>query len=258
MTRLTLIGCGHMGSALVKGWKSLPQPHDIQVIKPTPDFSDPDVASHVKYSSEYKDIWDNSVVLLAVKPKMMREVLQNLLPHLRNGQSVITIAAGIKVQQYKAVLPDNPVTRVMPSLPAAQCQSLTAIYGDEPHLAQVLFDPLGGTVMVNDDTGIDTAAAIIGCGPGVMAAYLYAVQQSALHRGLTENDAKRFVAAMSEASISWLLSQDDYNEAIAQVGREGSMTMAMVNAMRENGLSEMTKAALTAALQRAEAISTEF
>ncbi len=258
MTKITFIGCGHMGGALVKGWITLPaSSYQIQVIKPTPDFHDADVKNAISWSADYADIWMDSVVMLGVKPAMMRKVLEELKPYLSKDQSVITMAAGLAITQYKEVI-SNKVTRVMPSLPAAVHQSLTAVYGDEPQLAKTLFDPLGGTVVVDSDQALDTVTVIIGCAPGTTAYYLQSVKEAALELGLSSADAHRFVQAAAEASVNWLSDKPDYMNAISQVGREGSLTLAAVHAMRDAHLPQTMKAALDAALSKSNAIKENF
>lgn len=258
MTKITLIGCGHMGGALVKGWIAPPAfTTRIQVIKPTPDFHDEAVQNAVQWSADYSDLWQDSVVILAVKPAMMRGVLNELKPHLGKDQNVITIAAGLTLSQYKEVI-GNPVTRVMPSMPAAVRQSLTAVYGDDAALAQDLFNPLGGTVVMDSDTALDIVTVLVGCGPGTTAYYLHSVKTAGIALGLSAADAHRFTQAMAEAGVNWLSDKTDYLDAIVEVGREGSLTLAAVRAMRDASLPETMKAALDAALERSDTIKNSF
>ena len=260
MTPLALIGCGNMGSALVRGWLSLEDhKYSIRVIKPTPEFIDPIVQQSVDWHDQFQALYNyTGVIILAVKPALIRRAIADLKPYLKPGQSIISMAAGITIAQYKQLLPDNPVTRIMPSLPAAQCQSLTPVYGEDIELAQTLFDPLGGTIVLENDKAMDVATIILGCGPGYMAFYLQAIQDGALALGLDKKSAYQFTRAMSKASINWLGQKSDFEEAITSLGREGSMTAAAIRTLREQKTPQMIQIAMEAALRQAEAISKNY
>ena len=80
------------------------------------------------------------LVLVAVKPQVVPEVLAEIAPRLRPGTLVVSVAAGVPLAVYEAALPEGtPVVRVMPNTPALVGKGASAIapgaHATEEHLA---------------------------------------------------------------------------------------------------------------------------
>lgn len=122
---LVLLGCGKMGSALLKGWLAdgLP-PRAVHVIEPRPSewLKGTGVALNAPLPQA------PAVALVAVKPQMMGEALPSMTA-LGGGRTlVVSIAAGTPLRAFEAAFgAGTPVVRAMPNTPAAIGRGITAI-----------------------------------------------------------------------------------------------------------------------------------
>ncbi|MDR1159739.1 MAG: NAD(P)-binding domain-containing protein, partial [Syntrophomonadaceae bacterium] len=116
-----VIGCGKMAYALIKGIQNMEQPlfgelfgndvlpERIELFKK--DF-------HMNYLESAEELFAVSdVLLLAVKPQQIAEVLQKGRGIVKRRQLIISIAAGIKIETIEKELPEAAVIRVMPNTP---------------------------------------------------------------------------------------------------------------------------------------------
>ena len=114
---LVLLGCGKMGSALLKGWlEGGLDPKAVHVIEPRP--SDWLKRTGVTIGGALPDA--PAVLVVAVKPQMMAEALPEAKRFGGGGTLVLSIAAGWPVSAFEAAFgPGTPVVRSMPNTPAA-------------------------------------------------------------------------------------------------------------------------------------------
>ncbi len=125
---LVLLGCGKMGSAMLKGWLDggLP-PSSVTVLDPHP--SDWLQSTGVHLNSELPE--NPAIVLVAVKPQMMGDALPKLQALGNGSTTFLSVAAGITIEAYERILGDQtPVIRAMPNTPAAVGRGITAIIGN--------------------------------------------------------------------------------------------------------------------------------
>ena len=112
MTKILLVGCGKMGSALLSGWLDRGiSKADVVVVDPSlPDLGVAVVAAE----AQIPDAFQPDVVVLAVKPQVMAEILP---PYGRFKQSVfLSIAAGKPMTFFRTHLgADAVIVRAMPN-----------------------------------------------------------------------------------------------------------------------------------------------
>jgi len=122
---LVLLGCGKMGSAMLAGWlRGGLSPGAVWVQDPMP--SDWVQAQGVHINADLPA--NPAVVLVAVKPQMMRDALPTLAS-MGNGDTLfVSVAAGTSITTYEQMLgAQTPVIRAMPNTPAAIGQGITAL-----------------------------------------------------------------------------------------------------------------------------------
>lgn len=107
---LALIGCGAMGSTLLKGWLALPESRfkTIWVIAPHREKVEPFLSdARVQWLASPKDLPDTpDVIVFAVKPSL----LQDILPFYSTFHSVvISVASGKPLSFYEKLLPSAPL-----------------------------------------------------------------------------------------------------------------------------------------------------
>ena len=142
------------------------------------------------------DIYPDLVVL-AVKPQQMTEVLTTLAPRLAPAIPILTIAAGLRIDYYVRHLPHNPIIRVMPNTPVMVGRGMTV--GVAPsHLstatrAQVeqLLTATGDFFWLGSEDELDAAMAISGSGPAYFFYLAEALAKAGIANGLTPEQSTR-------------------------------------------------------------------
>ena len=136
MNKILLIGCGHMGSALLKAW-SLSTNYSFIVIDPV-QYKKINKGYNNKVISfesleEIKDISLIDTVIFAVKPQILLKVLENIQNYKFRKKTVfISIVAGKKINFFnKFILSPNQFIRVMPNMPALIKQSMSCLVSNK-------------------------------------------------------------------------------------------------------------------------------
>ena len=124
---LVLLGCGKMGSAMLKGWLDggLP-PEAVTVIDPMPSDWVRQTGVHLNTALPSSP----AVALIAVKPQMMGDALPGLQA-LGADTLFLSVAAGTPIAAFEAAFGPVPVIRAMPNTPAAVAKGITAIVGND-------------------------------------------------------------------------------------------------------------------------------
>ncbi len=196
---MVLLGCGKMGSAMLKGWLQggLP-PASVHVTEPHP--SDWLQATGVHLNTPLPNA--PAVAILAVKPQMMGAALPGLQA-LGNGKTLfISIAAGTSLQRLAETLGQkSPIIRAMPNTPAAVGCGISALVGNaqvsEAHmaLAEALLAAVGETVRLENEAQIDAVTALSGSGPAYVFHLIEAMALAGAAQGLAPDLAMRLARA---------------------------------------------------------------
>lgn len=208
---LVLLGCGKMGSAMLKGWLDGGLPaSSVTVLDPHPSDWLKETGVHLN-----TDLPESpAIVLIAVKPQMMGDALPRLQA-LGNSETVfLSVAAGITIATYETMLgAQTPIIRAMPNTPAAVGRGITGIVGNaiasaaQVDLADQLLQAVGQVVRLENEAQIRALMAVSGCGPAYVFHLIETMAAAGQAAGLTAEMslqlAKATVAgagALAEAS----------------------------------------------------------
>lgn len=196
---LVLLGCGKMGSAMLKGWLAGGLPAgSVTVLDPHP--SDWLQSTGVHLNTDLPE--DPAIVLVAVKPQMMGDALPKLQA-LGNGTTLfLSVAAGITLATYETVLgADTPVVRAMPNTPAAVGRGITAIIGNakagaaDLDLAEMLLSAVGQVVRLEAEAQMDAVTAVSGSGPAYVFHLIETLAAAGIEQGLSPELAMQLAKA---------------------------------------------------------------
>ncbi|WP_292289274.1 pyrroline-5-carboxylate reductase [Marivita sp.] len=199
---LVLLGCGKMGSAMLEGWLAGGLPaSSVWVADPKP--SDWVQAQGVHLNQDLPD--SPAIVLVAVKPQMMRDALPTLKP-LGNGDTTfLSVAAGITIASYEKMLGDaTPVIRSIPNTPAAVKQGITAIIGnghvseEQVQMAETLLSAIGQTVRLETEDQMDAVTGLSGSGP----AYVFHMIECLARAGEAQGLAPDLAMTLAKATVA--------------------------------------------------------
>ncbi len=253
MDRVSVIGCGNMGSALVRGLARAG--HDgLIVYDIDPDAFEAVAGLDVVTTTDIEDTLVADLVFLAVKPHLVGEVLADL--ELTDGQTLVTIAAGVPTD-YVAARTEARVIRLMPNLAAEWGSMAGAVAGPvTDEVREVLADL--GAVAELDEGRMDTATALNGSGPAFVFYLIDAMADAGVARGLDRADARTLAAQTFKGGAETVLRSDEpIADLIDAVCSPQGTTIEGMRVLRGSDVDELVAAALDAAQARAVELSEE-
>ena len=196
------------------------------------------------------------VIVLAVKPRDVREVIDQLAGHLASDQLVLSLAAGVPTRTIEEVVGAVSVVRAMPNTPALVGAGITGISGgahaDEAALT-LADDVLSavGEVLSMDESLLDAVTAVSGTGPAYAFLLAEALTESALREGIPHYLAEQLVHHTLRGAGSLLIETDlTPFELRAQVTSPGGTTAAAMHILEERGFRALIEDAVRAAAAR--------
>ncbi|CNI08588.1 pyrroline-5-carboxylate reductase [Yersinia pekkanenii] len=268
---ITFIGAGNMARAIVAGLVAGGYPANmISVCAPSGKNRDALAAEFGVISSD-----DNSaeaqkaeVVVLAVKPQLMADVCQPLREKVDfSGKLVLSIAAGIQVARFYALLGDKlSLVRIMPNTPSLVGKGMSGLYAPEQvsqtdrDFTATLMSSVGKVCWVNDENGINSVIAAAGSAPAYFLLFMEAMQQEAEQLGFNRETARLLVqqAAVGTTALVEANPQLSLSALREQVTSKGGTTAEAIRVFNEHYLSKTVANAMQAAIVRAEEMEKLF
>lgn len=201
------------------------------------------------------------VVLLVVKPQDVPSLLAEIAPSVRTGATVVSLAAGIRIETLEAALPDGvAVVRAMPNTPALVGEGMFGISPgssctDDQLAAVTALLEAGGKVAAVPEAQQDAVTAVSGSGPAYVFYLAEAMIAGGIEAGLDEATARILAAQTLVGSAKLLAESDDTAEELRRrVTSPNGTTAAAIQTFDDHGV----KAALTAGVLAAAARSAEL
>ncbi|MDF1680327.1 pyrroline-5-carboxylate reductase [Ponticaulis sp.] len=251
-----MFGCGNMGQALISGWNEV-ENIEFTVVDP----AKPVIADDVTVYGSAEDVKDSDfdLIVIAVKPQLIEDVIKNA-PHLmRTDCLVLSIAAGTSMNTLQSYLGERPIVRMMPNMPASVKLGLSALYGNEKcgDADKAVIDAMatnnGKFIWLDEEDKIDRFTAIAGSGPGYFFEVLRLFAMAAMDLGFEEEDARMLAigtvlgtAAMAEQSEKTL---EDLRKSVTS--KNGTTQAGLEQLMREDTLRQLFADTTQAAYNRA-------
>ena len=268
--RIAFIGAGNMANSLIGGLIA-------KGVKPTQiSASEPYEATRNAVRAQYNiAISDNNrdavanaeVVVLAVKPQVMKQVAQELAPALANKPVlVISIAAGISLDSLQRWLgATTAIVRCMPNTPALMQLGATGMFANahvsqpQKMLAQQILDAVGISLWLNSEKELDAVTAVSGSGPAYYFLLMEAMINAGIAQGLTPQTAKQLTlqTALGAATMA-ARSTDEPAELRRKVTSPNGTTEQAIKSFQGNRFEAIVKEALDAAAARSLSLSEEL
>ena len=202
------------------------------------------------------------IVIVAVKPAYVVEVLSDVAGNLRSDALIISVAAGITTQAMQAAVADTvAVIRSMPNTPAIVGRAVTGLARgsrateNQLALAQQLFETIG-TVLVVDETKIDELSTVSGSGPAYVFYLIEQFTKAAIDMGFSPSDARMMVEETFAGASQLLAASGKQPEDLRrQVTSPNGTTMQAVAVFEQADLHQLFGKATAAALARAKEIA---
>jgi pyrroline-5-carboxylate reductase len=204
------------------------------------------------------------IVLVAVKPAYVLEVLEEVRGVISKDALVISVAAGVEIKTMEDHLPDSvAVIRAMPNTPALIQKGLTGVSkgsrvtDEQLAVAVSLFDAVGKTLVIPEEQ-IDALSTISGSGPAYVFYFIEEFIKTAISHGFSQEDAYLLVSqTFLGASELLVQTHGDPAELRRQVTSPKGTTMKAIAVLQEGNLNDLFFKATSAALARAKEIAQE-
>lgn len=205
-------------------------------------------------------VGEATVVVLAVKPQIVKQVARELAPHFGARRPlIVSIVAGIPETDIDSWLGGGfPVVRCMPNTPALVRQGITALHANgqvdaaQRRQAEQILAAVGAVVWVPDEVQLDAVTAVSGSGPAYFFAVMEAMEQAGLKLGLSAEVARQLTLQTAlGAAVLATQSGDPPSTLRAQVTSPGGTTEAALNVLQQGNLTALFEQALSAAHRRA-------
>jgi pyrroline-5-carboxylate reductase len=248
---LWLVGCGNMGSAMLRGWIAAGlSPLAVTVVDP----GAPDVPAGVRVVPAPGGPAPE-VIVLAVKPQLL-DVVAPALGQVR-PQLLLSILAGVEEAALGKRILAQWIVRAMPNLPVAIGKGVTALHATQATeaartMAQALVEPLGEVEWIADETLFDAVTALSGCGPGFVFRFIEALAEAGTALGLPADQAARLALATVEGSAAMAAGAGESPAVLAdRVASPGGSTREGLNVLDHGeALKALLKATLAASRDR--------
>jgi pyrroline-5-carboxylate reductase len=264
--RITVIGAGNMGGALVTGLVSSGNAGDILAVDPDKKRLDELSRSlNIRTATEAGDeLRETDIVLLAVKPQIIEEVIKNI-QGIANPQALfISIAAGIGLDYLAEHLGnDRRIIRAMPNTPALVGAGITAlspgsqIREEDLKVAEALFSSVGEVVRAHEEW-MDAVTALSGSGPAYVFLILEALADGGVHEGLPRDIAQKLAAHTVLGAARLLIEKKEHPGRLKdQVTSPGGTTIAGLLELEKRGLRSAIMNAVRSAAARSKELKSK-
>ena len=260
-TRFLMVGCGKMGGALLEGWNGI-ESFSFTAISPSRSRRVPEGVVLRGSREELVDEGGDACfdhLIVAVKPQMVEDIMPQYMDLLAPGGTLISLAAGMSCATLKALTGAEYVVRVMPNLPVAIGQGVSALFADEGvsndqrSVIEALMAPTGAAIWTFSEDELDRATAVAGSGPGYAFEFMRCWVAAAEELGFDPATARTLVLQTLLGATSMALASDASPEELRNnvTSRKGT-TQAGLDALNGDGLLDSRLVAtLSAAYDRA-------
>jgi len=261
--KIAFIGGGNMAEAMISAivGNNLTEAGDVTV-------SDIDGSKLKILKQKYKiipaasnliAIQGKDVIILAIKPQMLVEVMPGLKDQIKPAQLVISILAGKSIQTLSNGLAHHCIIRSMPNTPAQIGKGMTVwtatpqVTAKQKKLASKILGSMGVEIFVDNEKYLDMATAVSGSGPAYVFLFIESMISAAVKLGWAPEEAQKLVMQTLEGSADLLRkSGKSPQELRRMVTSPGGTTAEAIATFEKGGFTDLVSASVKAAYEKAK------
>ena len=266
---LAFIGGGNMASGLIGGLIQKGYPASaITASDPIPENQQrlADEFGINVSGNNHQAVANAAVVVLAVKPQIMKRVAEDLAPALSHNPVVISIAAGIPVDALQGWLGGQvPIVRCMPNTPALLQQGASGLYAtalvseEQKQLADDILSAVGIVEWVANEADIDAVIAVSGSGPAYYFLVMEIMEKIGIELGLDAESARQLTLQTALGAARMALESDvDTAELRRRVSSPAGTTERAIQSFQANNLEDIFRQAMQDCVARAQEMAKEM
>jgi pyrroline-5-carboxylate reductase len=199
--KVVLVGCGNMGYAMLAGWLRAGRlaPAEVAVVEPGTDLRSRAAGLGCAVFASAEDLPHHAspeLVLLAVKPQVIRDVTAGYRRYAERGTAFLSVAAGTGIATFEEILGKNvAIIRCMPNTPAAIGKGMMVVVGNgqvsEATMGFVtnLLSASGEVAAIDDERLMDAVTAVSGSGPAYIFHFIECLTEAGKAAGLPADTA---------------------------------------------------------------------
>jgi pyrroline-5-carboxylate reductase len=264
--KIVFIGGGNMASSLIGGLLAEDaRAENLFVV-------DPDQGKLDDLNARYKInvATDNAaftaqadVLVLAVKPQVMKEVVSGVAPNIKGEPLIISVAAGIRESDLAQWLGGkHAIVRSMPNTPALVQSGATALYAnrqvseDQRDLAESIMRAVGLALWVDNESQMDAVTALSGSGPAYFFLVMEVMERAAAELGLPKEMTHLLTLQTAFGAAKMALESDEQMADLRKrVTSPGGTTEQAINTLQAGGIEKLFADALNAASDRSKELA---
>jgi pyrroline-5-carboxylate reductase len=260
--KIAFIGGGNMGEAMLAAAleDGLARPEAIWVSDVSPTRRKALVQKYgvAAMAGNREAISDKEVVVLAVKPQNLAEVMAELSGQLESSQVALSIVAGARIETLSKGLKHGAVARAMPNTPAQIGEGMSVwtatprVTEEQKGLVGAILGAMGAEIYVDDEKYLDMATAVSGSGPAYFFLMVESLIEAAVELGLPRDMARKLVVQTMLGSGRLVQkSGEEPAELRRRVTSPGGTTARALEQFEKGQFTGLVKRAVKAAYDRA-------
>ncbi len=261
--KIGFIGCGKMAEAIIGGLikSELVPNHQISASAKTRATVDKVVEKYaIAASIENREIAKAAdMLILAVKPDLHKEVIEEILDLVKSEAVIITIAAGISLEFLEETFRKKiKAVRVMPNTPSLVGEGMSAICANEEVNRQELQDVIRlfesfGKAEVLPEKLMDAVPAVSGSSPAYVYMFIEALADGAVQQGIARSQAYTMAAQAVLGAAKMVLETGKHpGELKDNVCTPGGATIEAVTTLEKHGFRSSVVSAMEACTEKAK------
>ena len=260
-SKIAFLGAGNMAEALIAGIlkAQLTKPQNIwatDVSKTRLESVETRFKIQVGLNNLEAAEWAD-IIVLAVKPQVMDEVLAGIKSTANQSRLFITVAAGYPIARFRSQLePKALVIRAMPNTPSIVLEGATAlspgsgVSTNQLETAKEMFEAVG-KVVVTEERLLDAVTGLSGSGPAYVYLMIEALADGGVRMGLPRQAAQLLATQTVFGTAKMILETGDHPGVLKdRVTSPGGTTIAGLHKLEQGGLRATLMNAVEAATQR--------
>ena len=270
--KIAFIGGGNMARSLISGL--IKAGYDSNLISVSNRSEGKLIALNKDFGiktslDNYEIAKDADVIVLAVKPQFMAEMLNQLTAKINDygNRLIISLAAGVTVERLTGLLNGHKkIVRLMPNTPALIGYGVTGTFAapdvnaEEKEFTNRILTAVGKVVWVEKESDINTVTAASGSSPAYFFLFMQYLIEHTKEMGMSEEQARTLVVETALGAAQMAIKNADVSlETLrAQVTSKGGTTFAAISKFEELNLKDSVSAAMDACVARAEEMQKLF
>ncbi len=264
--RIAFIGAGVMAESMIAGLlkRGLVPAQHVVASHPREDQRRKltDRYGITTVESNREAIRDADVVLLTIKPQVLKSVMHQLAGELTTDQVVVSVIAGAPIDVLVHGLEHQAVARVMPNTPAQVGQGMsvwcttTGVTLEQRERVQGILTALGEEIWVDEEKYVDMATALSGTGPTYVFMMMEALIDAGVHMGFSRRIAEQIVLQTVSGSVAFARDSGKHMAELRNmVTSPGGTSAEAIYQMEKGGLRTVLSRAVYAAYQRTQTLA---